>query len=730
MTVSGAWKGGEECGNPCSGQKCDEVAKMMNHLIDFTVDPCHDFFAFSCSAKTRGQKPPIARARIEDFKSLVMEPPDGFEYIKKFFTSCIQIQTERTTQEVFFNCIEGDGKCTEEKAAEYGDIYSQFFNHTKRFVNKTAFPAAVTPDWWEARGRVWFGDEGWTWWDFSADILKGYYFLAAFDVEDKTWNKRDKTWDKWDKFRTNLFFAPLIDSVAEKPNEFGSRHSIYLVPITIPHAIKTGNREYFEQYRHLLTGLISSFGEHTDQIEEDVERIIVMEKELGNITQGLGSDEVWWTHREFTESITIRDLSHLIPSVPWKDYIEKTFSENPNFKLQGSTKIWIPQRTILMEIAEYVDKLSTRDQANLLIWRMFSRFANDFMVTGAGEHDIQDDLFSSFAASETREDNCMAQIKTFFPEAEDDMIIGKYIDRSTKDSIREMFDSIAEEFKTIINEQDWMSRRTKSRARKKVEAMGINVGELSPNTEEFTELKGRMTEDDYIENILAIGNYRFDSLVKLVDTEIVERTGSELEWNAYYHAERNEMKILTGLVQGFLGIGLDFNIPPALLYGGFRTLGHEMLHGFDEKGKNFDKDGFRANWWRKNETDGYQERVQCLVRLTLQCLYSVFFKVDQYQTFGISFEGKDYRKEDVFPSGENIADNGGVGAVYRAYDQLPLEEKQCVPGFNFTSDQLFWVRSNFGPTLDDCVFSAGLLFLLLHNARGPRKENTLSRRIE
>merc|ERR1719264_293745 len=267
VSSSTIWRGGEECANPCSGQKCAEVAMMMNHLIDFTVDPCHDFFAFSCRAKTRGQKPPIARARIADFKSLIMDPPDGFEYIKKFFTSCIKIQTERTTQEVFFNCAEGNGKCTEEKAAEYGDIYAQFFNHTKRFVNQTAFPAAVTPDWWEARGRVWFGDEGWTWWDFSADILKGYYFLAAFDVEDKTWNKRDKTWDKWDKFRTNLFFAPLIDSVAEKPNEFGSRHSIYLVPITIPHAIKTGNREYFEQYRHLLTGLISSFGEHTDQIE-------------------------------------------------------------------------------------------------------------------------------------------------------------------------------------------------------------------------------------------------------------------------------------------------------------------------------------------------------------------------------------------------------------------------------------------------------------------------------
>ena len=249
------------------------------------------------------------------------------------------------------------------------------------------------------------------------------------------------------------------------------------------------------------------------------------------------------------------------------------------------------------------------------------RFANDFMATGAREDDIQDDHFSSFAVSESREDNCMAQIRTFFPEAEDDMIIGKYINPSTKDNVREMFKSIAEEFKTIINEQDWMSTRTKIRARKKVEAMGINVGELSPRTEEFAELKGRMTEDDYIENILAIGNYRFDTLVKKIDIDIKKRTGSELERNAYYQKDYNEMTILTGLIHGFLGIGLDFDIPASLLYGGFRTLGHEMVHGFDETGKDYDKDGFRANWWRKNETEGYKNRTQCLVR-SLQTIRS------------------------------------------------------------------------------------------------------------
>ena len=68
-------------------------------------------------------------------------------------------------------------------------------------------------------------------------------------------------------------------------------------------------------------------------------------------------------------------------------------------------------------------------------------------------------------------------------------------------------------------------------------------------------------------------------------------------------------------------------------------------------------------------------------------------QVDQYQTFGISFKGKEYRVPGIFPPGENIADNGAGRAVYNAYHQLPAEEKQCVPGLNFTSDQLFWVRS-------------------------------------
>ena len=84
------------------------------------------------------------------------------------------------------------------------------------------------------------------------------------------------------------------------------------------------------------------------------------------------------------------------------------------------------------------------------------------------------------------------------------------------------------------------------------------------------------------------------------------------------------------------------------------------------------------------------------------------FQVDQYQNFGISFGGKEHKVKGVHPSAENVADHGGLcvphfhhhqpadpgggRALYRVYDQLPDKDKQCVPGFNFTSNQLFWVK--------------------------------------
>ena len=83
------WNGGEKCEKPCSGESCVEMAALMEHLVDFTVDPCDDFFAFACSAKTRGNPLPVTPIILEDEESLVKSPPQGYAYIKKFYLKCL-----------------------------------------------------------------------------------------------------------------------------------------------------------------------------------------------------------------------------------------------------------------------------------------------------------------------------------------------------------------------------------------------------------------------------------------------------------------------------------------------------------------------------------------------------------------------------------------------------------------------------------------------------------------
>jgi len=285
----------------------------------------------------------------------------------------------------------------------------------------------------------------------------------------------------------------------------------------------------------------------------------------------------------------------------------------------------------------------------------------------------------------SRKENCLCQINALFPEAFDDMLIGKYIPKKKKDGIKEIFKNMAKEFEEIIDDQDWMSRRTKITAKEKVRNMGINVGEQSPNTTEFRELKEKMDRKDYINNILAIGNYKYDSLVKQVDEDVraLRERKEELENNAFYSPWTNEMLILTGLITSFFGKGLSFELPISFIYGGHgsTTVGHEMVHGFDNNGKAYDKDGFKLNWWTKKEEKDYANRTQCLS--------------DQYRSFEITFEGESFTVPGNHDQGENIADNGGAKAAYRAYKKLPAAEKQCVPGFNLTSDQLFWVGHAF-----------------------------------
>ena len=432
-----------------------------------------------------------------------MNPPGGFEYIKTFYLSCTDGWPTKTTKEVFQSCIKHDGICTEDEIRPFGSIYISFLEMAKDFLTEYEFPA-LTTKWDELYGQVF------EWTDFSAKALNKQYLLAGCNLLGSTPGDH-----RGDFFRSNVFLAPLVDSVPMPMDKNDAKHTIYLVPLYIPESILTNDVTTLRLYKELMTGVFTALGVSPDsQMSQDIEKVLELEQALGEITMKESGvryteAEAHWTKMDFRKhggEIALETLQSEMPSVDWTEYLEEAFKENLNFDLLNS-KLWIPSMDILKKLETFLKATSKRDQANLLMWRMVYQVAVDFLVAGFENNDEEQmDIFTSlFGKQKSREGHCEAQIMTLFPEVKNDMIIAKYVDSSQKAGVEERFANTVKAYLEVIDEQTWMDTTTKTRTKTKVKAVKLNVGDLSPKGGSYERLKKAITKEDYFQNIFEIG---------------------------------------------------------------------------------------------------------------------------------------------------------------------------------------------------------------------------------
>ena len=601
----------EECEAPCEGENCDRLRTKMTGLLDMTADPCQDFFRFACSVAGRGNEVPPVPKPLATMKQLVKRPPDGYEYVNEFYQSCVKISTGYTSMQVLFFCRE-DGICDDDKLVEekYGKVYVDFINYLKQFGTKTAFPVVTLN--WEEVTNGWFKGQGWNWWDFAANIMKDYFILGSFQ-----YTRGDDTEDldyADDIFKSSLFFAPMIETTfqdRDKDGEGDILPRINIVPMRVSRFLRNGgNNSELKVYKKLMMALLGYLSNNATSLEKDIDRIVELELEVGKI-----NTKAYFKDADFKAEVTIQQLHNMVPTVEWKDYIQASLSGE--FKVKRYTKVNIPSTSLMKKMGKWVKKISKRDQANLLIWRMMVTFANNFMHTDADATDLQNNIFSQIDPNATtRAENCITQIKTFFPGVEDDMLIAKYIDKESKAMTSQLWEEIKDAFKLIIEENIWMAQSTKVRAIEKLNNTRFLLGELLPKTPEFEILKSNMS-DDYIGNILNIGNYKGDTLSKsLVTGKTSVLRGYEEDNNAYNIFESNAVRIKTGWIRNMLGLGFSRFYPTSVLYGSMMALlGHELTHGFDSNGRKYDKDGLLLDWWEPEDDAKFKEKTQCMVRL-------------------------------------------------------------------------------------------------------------------
>ncbi|KAK1799635.1 hypothetical protein P4O66_006090, partial [Electrophorus voltai] len=251
--------------------------------------------------------------------------------------------------------------------------------------------------------------------------------------------------------------------------------------------------------------------------------------------------------------------------------------------------------------------------------------------------------------------------------------------------VGELIRKIREAYVETLEELNWMDDQSNAKAREKALAISEQIGypdyilqeENQKLDEEYIHLN--FSEESYFENSLqnlqATAQKGHKRLREPVDSDLWIIGAAVV--NAFYSHNRNQIVFPAGILQ-----------PPffsekqlqALNFGGIgMVIGHEITHGFDDHGRNFDKNGNMQNWWSNYSTQHFEEQSKCMVQ--------------QYSRFTWKLSG-DQNVSGITTLGENIADNGGLRQAYKAYMKwLEREgEEPGLPGLDMDHKQLFFLN--------------------------------------
>ncbi|MDO4228929.1 MAG: M13-type metalloendopeptidase [Capnocytophaga sp.] len=268
----------------------------------------------------------------------------------------------------------------------------------------------------------------------------------------------------------------------------------------------------------------------------------------------------------------------------------------------------------------------------------------------------------------------LSVINSLLGEAFGKLYVEKYFPKKAKEEMIILVDYLKKSFAQHINLLTWMSPQTKEKALAKLNKFTVKVG--YPNKwEDYSKMEIKpASETTYYQNLANVNQWWYQKNLSEVG-KAVDKTKwgmSPQTVNAYYNPLYNEIVFPAAILQPPF---FNFHADPAVNFGGIgAVIGHEMTHGFDDSGAEFDGDGNLQNWWTAADKNNFERATQALTE-----------QFNKYEPVkGIFVNG-------VFTSGENIADLGGVNIAYDAL-QMYLNDKGGYDKIDgFTQNQRFFI---------------------------------------
>ncbi|WP_255481304.1 M13 family metallopeptidase [Pontibacter sp. Tf4] len=415
-----------------------------------------------------------------------------------------------------------------------------------------------------------------------------------------------------------------------------------------------------EAYKNYVTTLFTLTGVDNATAQKNAETIFNLEKKMAAAQMArVEMRDPYKTYNKFA----VADFSKTTPNMDWKMLLSK-------MKVTGQDTVLVNSPKFFTELNGLLTSTPVTDWQTYLQWNVLKSAAPYLSADFANANFAYTQALTGQKVQTPRWQRMSQLTDGTIGELLGQLYVAKHFKPEAKARMDEMIANLIKAYEIRIKGLDWMSAETKEKALAKLHAFRPKVG--YPNKwETYDGLT--ISRDAFFQNVRNAGEWGYTKMVnqlgKPVDRERWGMTPPTV--NAYYNPVMNEIVFPAGILQFPF---FDPNADDAVNYGGIgAVIGHEISHGFDDSGSQYDKDGTLRNWWTAEDLTKFKAKAAALA-----AQYDAYTVLDT-----IHVNGK-------LTLGENIGDLGGLSAAYEAF-KMTKQGKSNKKIDGFTPDQRFFL---------------------------------------
>ncbi|XP_055546454.1 neprilysin-2-like isoform X2 [Wyeomyia smithii] len=621
----------------CLNEGCVHSASNMLRRMDLSVKPCDDFYEYACGQFVNETYIPDNKVSMNTFSLIRDQLKEQLRMLVSGEVVASEAKPFKITKQLFAKCMNK--------------------THIEKSGNAPLEDILNTMGGWPVLQAEQWNADSWSWEKSVKDFRQHGYsisYILGFSVGSDSKNT---------SYRTIK-----VDQASLGVNR--------------EYLIKGLNHPIVSAYYSYMVDIAVLLGANVNRAKVELYESLAFEIALANIS--LPKEQ----RRNITalyNPMTVKEFHNKYPYTDWIQYFNAIF-EGTGISVGEEEIINVAVPSYVEQLGPLLRSTSKRTLANYVMWRATG--SSIFSLTEVfRERQLKySTVVSGKQELEQRWQECVDVVSNGLPISVGALYIRKHFREEAKSTAMDMVRSIKAAFIDILEKVSWMDEITRLSALDKVEAMATHIGfpkelmDIAKITEHYADLHIN-SNDSYLKSILHLNKFQatksFQKLRLPVNKTEWIRHARPAVVNAFYSPIENSIQFPAGILQDHF---FAYDRPKYLNYGAIGwVIGHEITHGFDDKGRQYDKNGNLYDWWQPTTKKAYLEKARCVIEQ-----YGNYTEPDvKLNLNGVSNQG------------ENIADNGGIKEAYYAYRNWAQKHgtEPQLPGLDLSPEQMFWLSA-------------------------------------